>query len=46
LYVGSSRVVVPFLEDEETLVFVWFLLTSAGAIAALVAAHRALEKAS
>jgi hypothetical protein len=46
LYVGASRVVVPWLEDEETLVFAWFLLSSAGVIAALAAAHRALEKAS
>jgi drug/metabolite transporter (DMT)-like permease len=46
LYVGASRVVVPWLEDEDGLVFTWFLLTSAGAIAALVAAHRTLEKAS
>jgi hypothetical protein len=46
LYVGASRVVVPWLDDEDTLVLTWFLLSSAGALAALVAAHRTLEKAS
>jgi hypothetical protein len=44
-YVGVSRVVVPSI-DGETLVFTWFLLTSIGAIAALIVAHRAMERAS
>jgi hypothetical protein len=45
VYVGVSRVVVPSI-DGETLVFTWFLLTSIGAIAALIVAHRAMERAS
>jgi hypothetical protein len=45
VYVGLSRVVVPSL-DGDTAIFLWFLLTSVGAIAGLVAAHRALEKVS
>jgi hypothetical protein len=44
-YVGLSRVVVHAI-DDKTLVFLWFLVTSIGAIAALIAAHRAVEKAS
>jgi hypothetical protein len=43
VYVGLSRVVVPSL-DGDTSIFLWFLLTSVGAIAGLVAVHRALEK--
>jgi len=45
VYLGLSRAVVPSL-DDETVVFLWFLFTSVGAIAALVAVHRALEKSS
>jgi hypothetical protein len=32
--------------DDETVVFLWFLFTSVGAITALMAVHRALEKSS
>ncbi len=45
LYVGVSRWVVPEL-DEDTLVLLWFLLTSLGSIAALVAAHRFVGESS
>jgi hypothetical protein len=44
-YVGVSRLVVPSI-DDETLVFAWFLVTSIGAIGALIVAHRAMERAS
>ncbi len=45
VYVGLSRAIVPSL-DDETVMFLWFLFTSVGAIAALMAVHRALEKSS
>lgn len=44
-YVAFSRFVVPSL-DDETLVFLWFLLTAIAAIFALIRVHRTLGGAS
>jgi hypothetical protein len=45
-YVAFSRFIVPALDDEETLYFLWFLLSSIAVVFALLRVHRTLGKAS
>jgi hypothetical protein len=45
-YVACSRFIVPALPDEESLYFLWFLVSSVVVLFTLVRVHRTLSKAS